>query len=151
MHARSRIDNNVVNTPQMEIPTPVAQPSTPEIQAPSQDMSNAASAPASYEDMLNEKNFHDIVNQDQDMYDAIDAIPNDQDDMVNSIVAAVQKHVSEVWSPPRVTAFASEYGLSLGQHTTSRPRMNLATLDTLTSLIRGTYASRKSSRRGQHS
>ena len=58
--------------------------------------------------------FHDVVNQDQDMYDAIDSIPNDQDDMVNCIIATVQKHVSEVWSPPRVTALASEYGLSPG-------------------------------------
>ena len=29
------------------------------------------------------------------MHDAIDATPNDQDDMVKCIVATVQKHVSE--------------------------------------------------------
>ena len=55
-------------------------------------------------------NFHDLVNQDQNMYEAIDAIPNDQDDMVSAIIATAQRHVSEVWSPPRVTALAPEYG-----------------------------------------
>ena len=72
----------------------------PEPQAPGQNAPSAVSAPTSYEHMLNENNFHDVVNQDQDMYDAIDAIPIDQDGMVNSIVATVQRHVSEVGHRP---------------------------------------------------
>ena len=34
--------------------------------------------------------------------------------MISSIIATVQWHVSEVWSPPRVTAMAPSYGLEPG-------------------------------------
>lgn len=110
----THVDNNAASSPCEEIHTPVAQPITPELQVRSQRMPNAVNAPTSYEDMLNENMFHDVANQDQDMYDAIGAIPIDQDDMVNNIVATFQRHVSEVWSPPRMTASSPEYGLSPG-------------------------------------
>ena len=41
-------------------------------------------------------------------------IPDDSDAMVNAIISVVQKHVSEAWSPPRVTARAERYGLVPG-------------------------------------
>ena len=75
-------------------------------------MTEEDQAPISYEDMLMENDFHDVVNQDQAMYDDINSVPGDSDDMVASIIGIVQRHVSEVWSPPRVTALAKQYGLN---------------------------------------
>ena len=63
---------------------------------------------------MNENNFHEIANDDADMYEQIVAIPTDDDNMVNSIMTIVRNHISEVWSPPRVTELPSEYGLSPG-------------------------------------
>ena len=63
---------------------------------------------------LDEDNFHDIVNEDDQMYDDIDAAPVDGDNMVNQILAIVKNHVSEVWSPPRVNKLAIQYGLQPG-------------------------------------
>ena len=68
--------------------------------------------PSNWDEALNENNFHEIVNDDADMYEQIEAIPADDDNMVNSTMTIVRNHISEVWSPPRVTEFASEYGLS---------------------------------------
>ena len=70
--------------------------------------------PQNYEDMLMENDFQDVVNQDQAMYDDIDSVPSDAEDMIGSVISIVQRHVSEVWSPPRVTALASKYGLVPG-------------------------------------
>ena len=53
-----------------------------------------------------ENDFRDVVNQDQAMYDDLNSLPDDSDDMIGSIIGIVQKHLSEVWSPPRVTALA---------------------------------------------
>ena len=65
-----------------------------------------------WEQALAENNFHDVVNEDSDMYAEIENLP-DYDSMVAQIIAIVSKnHVSEVWSPPRVTKLASEYGVS---------------------------------------
>ena len=50
--------------------------------------------------------------KDDQMYDEIRSIRADSEDMFSVIIATVRKHVSEVWSPPRVTALASEYVLS---------------------------------------
>ena len=61
-----------------------------------------------------ENDFHDVVNQDQVMYDNINSAPDDYDDKIGSITGIVQKHVSEVWAPPRVTALAKQYGLNPG-------------------------------------
>ena len=54
------------------------------------------------------------MNDDAEMYDAIDSIPLDADGMADQVMAIVQNHVSEVWSPPRVTKLASKFGLSPG-------------------------------------
>ena len=59
------------------------------------------------EDILNENNFHDVVNDDTEMYDAIDSIPLDADGMADQVMAVVQNHVSEVWTPPRMTKLTS--------------------------------------------
>ena len=53
-------------------------------------------APISYEDILMENDFHDAVNQGQAMYDDINSVPDDSDNMIGSIIGIVQKHVSEV-------------------------------------------------------
>ena len=67
-----------------------------------------------WDDMLNENNFHDVVNNDEEMYAAITDVMNDDHDMVNQIIGIVQNHISEVWSPPRVTKLAGEFKLSAG-------------------------------------
>lgn len=63
---------------------------------------------------LDEDNFHDIVNEDDQIYDDIDAVPVDGDNMVNHILAIIKNHVSEVWSPPRINKLATQYGLQPG-------------------------------------
>ena len=71
-----------------------------------------------HEDMLNENDFHDVVNaemDDQQMYEEIDTIPDDTADMVSAVIGIVQKHVSEVWSQPRVTAMAPKYMASMSE------------------------------------
>ena len=70
--------------------------------------------PMSWEDMLQENNFHDIVNDDEEMYGEIGDVSIEDQDMVNQIIGIVQNHVSEVWSPPRVTKLAHEYDLKPG-------------------------------------
>ena len=62
-----------------------------------------------WEERLNENDFHDTVNDDTDMYDAINGIPMDSEDMADQVLGAVQNHVSEVWSPPRVTRLAEKH------------------------------------------
>ena len=56
--------------------------------------------PSNWDETLSEKNFHEIVNEDADMYDKIKPIPADDDNMVNSIMTIVRNHISEVWSRP---------------------------------------------------
>ena len=57
---------------------------------------------------------HDIVNDDEEMYGEIGDVSIEDQDMVNQIIGIVQNHVSEVWSPPRVTKLAHEYDLKPG-------------------------------------
>ena len=62
-------------------------------------------------------NFHEVVDADlkeQEMYDDIRSIPSDDETMISSIIAVVQKHVTEVWSQPRATAMAHKYNLVPG-------------------------------------
>ena len=96
-----------------------AQPSKPfdEINNDSSEVPPAVPAETetmSWEQILDENNFHDIVNDDADMYAEIDSLPGDTDNMVAKIIGIVQNHVSEVWSQPRVTKLAKEFGLSPG-------------------------------------
>ena len=84
------------------------------VQHASQPIAAESQAPISHEDMLMEVDFHDVVNQDQAMYDDINSVPDDSADMIGSIIGIVQGHVSEVWSPPRVTALTYKYGLTPG-------------------------------------
>ena len=70
-----------------------------------------------YEDMLMENDFHEVVNEDfnkREMYDDVNALPAKTDDMVSATIGIVQKHVSEVWSQPRVTAMVPKYDLIPG-------------------------------------
>ena len=48
------------------------------------------------------------------MYDDIEAVPIDDDNMVNQILTIVKNHVSEVWAPPRVNKLATQYWLTPG-------------------------------------
>ena len=114
----THVENNDVPTPQAEPPataTPPAPFTTAQVDdSMVNDPNNANDAPMSYEDMLLENNFRDVVNQKQEMYEDINAIPDNHGDMVSAIIATVQMHVSEVWSPPRITALAPEHGLIPG-------------------------------------
>ena len=57
---------------------------------------------------------HGVVNNEDSMYDNIDAIPMDSEDAVNQALAIDKNHVSEIWSAPRVNVLAHEYGLQRG-------------------------------------
>ena len=93
-------------TPTAITPTASVTPATP-----TEQENEASNAPISYEDILMENDFHDVVNQDQAMYDDINSVPDNSEDMIGSIIGIVQRHVSEVWPPPRVTALASNYSM----------------------------------------
>ena len=106
-----------------ELPKPTAPPMQ---QSPAQDAQSVerhariADKPMSYEDMLNESNFHDIANDDEKMYRQIHDIPDDDPHMTNAVTTIVQRHVPEIWSPARATAFAHEFKLVPGFAQTSR-------------------------------
>ena len=68
----------------------------------------------SWEEVLEENDFHDIVNDDAEMYNEIENIPIDSENLADQIMAVMKNHVSEVWSQPRVTKLAHEFGLSAG-------------------------------------
>ena len=68
----------------------------------------------SWEDMLSKNGFHDIANDDEEMYDEIEDIPIDSGDLADKLMAVVKNHVSEVWSQPRETKLAHEFGLDAG-------------------------------------
>ena len=68
--------------------------------------------PSNWDEALNENSFHEIVKDDADMYEQIEAIPADDENMVNSIMTIVRNHISHVWSPPRAAELASYYGLN---------------------------------------
>ena len=70
--------------------------------------------PMSWEQMLDERNFHDVVNADDQMYTDIDDIPMDSVDLTERIIGVIQNHVSEVWPQPRETKLAYEFDLSPG-------------------------------------
>ena len=72
--------------------------------------SEVPNEPVTYDGMRMENDFRDVANAYQEMYDDINALPTDTDDMLNAIIGMLQRHVSEVWSPPRVTALATQYG-----------------------------------------
>ena len=57
-------------------------------------------------------NFEDIVNND--LEDDMASIPDSVDNMIDMIMAVFKNHVSEIYSPPRVTALAKQYGLKEG-------------------------------------
>ena len=67
-----------------------------------------------WEQIMEENDFHDIVNNDAEMDDAIENIPSDSDDLADQVMSVVQSHVSEVWSVPRVTKLAHQFGLNAG-------------------------------------
>ena len=60
----------------------------------------------SWDELLEENDFHDIVNDDAEMYNDIEEIPIDSDDLADQVMAVMRNHVSEVWSQPRVTRLA---------------------------------------------
>ena len=52
--------------------------------------------PIDWNDTLTKTNFHDIVNADDEMYEAIDSVPMDQEGMADTIIGIIHNHVSEV-------------------------------------------------------
>ena len=90
-----------MNNPQPEArvgPTPP----TPVGPMPSDDI-RTESRQVDHDDAMMEDttNFHEVVDEDlkeREMYDDIRSIPSDNEDMVSSIIAVVQRHVTEVWS-----------------------------------------------------
>ena len=92
--------------------TPVSVPMEEAVQT--QQEQTMDRNPTTWDERLMENDFHEVVNADDDMYDAIEAIPMDQENMVNHIIGIIHNHVSEVWSPPRVNALAAEYSLTPG-------------------------------------
>ena len=67
-----------------------------------------------WEQITEENDFHDVVNNDAEMYDAIGNIPSDSDNMADQMMSIVQNHMSEVWSVPRVTNLVHKFGLNAG-------------------------------------
>ena len=92
--------------------TPVSVPMEEAVQTQQEQMMDRN--PTTWDERLMENDFHDVVNADDDMYDAIEAIPMDQENMVNHIIGSIHNHATEVWSPPRVNALAAEYSLTPG-------------------------------------
>ena len=68
--------------------------------------------PTSWDELLMENDFRHVVNAENDMYDAIEAIPMDEGNMANHIIGIIYNHVSEVWPPPREDALAARYSLT---------------------------------------
>ena len=66
----------------------------------------------SWDELLEENDFHDIVNDDAEMYNDIEEIPIDSGDLADQVMAVMRNHVSQVWSQPRVTSLAHEFGLN---------------------------------------
>ena len=101
------------------IQTEAATPPTPRNEPNDNSMSNepdtnSQEVPMTWEETLEEQNFHDIVNTDDQMYKDIDDVPMDSEDIAGQMIGIINSHVSEVWSQPRVTKLASEYGLTPG-------------------------------------
>ena len=90
------------------------QPNLHEVPVDDSVPANNAPKPMRWDEMLEENDFHDIVNDDTEMYDAIEALPMDSEDLADQVINVVQNHVSEMWSPPRVTKLAHRFGLSAG-------------------------------------
>ena len=103
---------------------------------------NPAQTSMTWEDMLHENNFHDIVNDDEEMYGEIGDVAVEDQDMVNQIIGIVQNNVSEVWSPPRVTKLAHEYDLKPGFSFDIQTNDEMGAHGTLMCLHRGRNASR---------
>ena len=70
------------------------------------DIDEPRHVPMTWDESHNENNFHDIVNDDEEMYSAINDVPNNDHEMVNQVIGIVHIHISEIWSPPRVTKLA---------------------------------------------
>ena len=83
--------------------------------------------------MLEEQNFHDIVNSDDQMYKDFDNVSMASEDVAGQLIGIIQNHVSEVWSQPRVTKLASEYDCHRGLRMTLRSTMGMANLGISTS------------------
>ena len=51
---------------------------------------------------------------DMDLQDKIDSVPPEDEDLINHVLAILQKHIAEVYSPPRITKLAHEHRLEPG-------------------------------------
>ena len=84
MEGDMRVDNNVTAAPNTSLsgtPTPpTVTPPTPRME--SMNPVPITPIPFTHNESLEENDFHDIVNQDQEMYDAIDAMLIGGDDII---------------------------------------------------------------------
>ena len=81
MEGDMRVENNtatVPGTPNVNFPAPTTvTPPTPRMEPASlQASSKDDTVTSSHEEMLDDNYVHEIVNQDQEMYDAIDDVSN---------------------------------------------------------------------------
>ena len=86
----------------------------PESPAENQDPDPEREKPMTWDQVLDENDVHEVVNADAKMYAEIDALPMDDENMVNNLIAIVENHVSGVWSPPRIAKLAHEFCLKPG-------------------------------------
>ena len=61
---------------------------------------------------LDEDDFYKEVNKD--LESRLDDIDPDEDRMADLVIGALNNHVSEIYSPPRINAFAKNHGLAPG-------------------------------------
>ena len=59
-----------------------------------------------WEQRLEERNFEDVVNADEQVYQDNDDISIDSECVADQVLAVVHNHISEIWSPPRETKLA---------------------------------------------
>ena len=70
----------------------------------------------------NDDHIHDALEnalkpfgpEDMDLEDKLAAIPEDANDMLQQMLNIIDIHISEIYSPPRLTMLAAEHGLSPG-------------------------------------
>ena len=98
---------------------------------------------------MEEQNVHDVVNSDDQMYKELEDIPMDSEDVTDQMIGVIQSHVSEVWSPPRVTKLANAYGLSPGFAYDIEVDDEMANFGTLTSQSKGRNACSTSGTKGR--
>ena len=103
---------SVKQTEAATLPTPREEPN--DIVINHEPSGNVQEVPMALGEMLEEQNFDDIVSSDDQMYQDIEDVAMDTEDIAGQVLCIIQNDVSEVWPQPRVTKLAGEDGLSPG-------------------------------------